>query len=111
MIYLLPSCGQVDTKPEVLNFKNIILSYDKCVNVTPFSSFQGGVTDHCPDGKIPVVLAFFENNCGGSPVSADKLPADGSPGTCLEVLVGPDLKTPEAGGKSVFFTCVDKVPV
>lgn len=112
VIYTLPNCVQVDSKGRVANSRHIDLPYDDCVAVDPlFLSFQGGIAIKCPTKKKAIVLAFPESQCGGTPVSADRLPADESPGPCLEVLLGDSLDDPEAGGRSLFYTCVDQIPI
>lgn len=116
MVYTVPDCVQVNSKTGLLNYQNIRLPLDACVDVKglPFLSFQGRVQANCTNTQTQkgIVIAFFGEKCGGSssPVSSRQLPANGSSGPCEDVLLGSSADDPEAGGRSVLFSCVDKVP-
>ena len=112
-VYALAGCVQANSPvgQPITNLRKVDLALNKCVDVDPFFSFQGGVTVGCPaTTQRAIVIAFLGRNCGDdvSPVSTAP-PADGSPGSCEEVTVGSNTDAPKISGKSFVFTCVPKV--
>ena len=111
-VYALPGCVQANSPvgQPITNLRKVDLALNKCVDVDPFFSFQGGVTVGCTGTTRAIVIAYLGRNCGVdvSPVSTAP-PADGSPGSCEEVTVGSNTDAPKISGKSFVFTCVPKV--
>lgn len=70
------------------------LPLDVCVSNLFFSSFQGTLSDGCPEGKTATITAYAGPGCDGPSTTAGELPEGQNPGACVDY-----------PGQSAKFTC------
>lgn len=76
------------------------------MEITTFSSFQGGLEKACPKGKVASILAYSGMDCDGTSVSAGTLPTSEDPGACKEIVAEEGDGGVSLEGRSAMFMCI-----
>lgn len=105
-VFTTIDCAQAGEPPLERN-ETVLAPPGSCHRTPMFMSFQAGVAQSCPTGKLPKVTVFSGTACDGTSLDAGEIPLDHRDSKCTEFVAsvaGPGLVS--VGGNSAKFYCV-----
>lgn len=102
--FTAPDCVQAAGAGGAASRVETTIPLKTCLNIPLFTSFQGGLANPCPKGKLPKLTAYTKKDCAGTAVDGGTIPLDYTDGPCKEIVV--KVGSLSVGGQSGSFACV-----